>query len=108
LEDIKEVNTEEINKEIKETNIEIEQEKKASDKILIGAITVIILIIAVIIGMQYLQEEETPKTIDDLHSLNLKGKLKAEEGYVTDQVIVLYLRMIYGILKFREAIIYMT
>jgi len=84
LEDIKEVNTEEINKEIKETNIEIEQEKKASDKILIGAITVIILIIAVIIGMQYLQEEETPKTIDDLHSLNLKGKLKAEEGYVTD------------------------
>lgn len=70
LEEIKEVNPEEI-----------ESKKKTSDKALIISIISITIIIAIIIGLR-LFPEETPTTIDGLHSLNIQGKLKQEEGYV--------------------------
>lgn len=70
LEEIKEVNPEEI-----------ESKKKTSDKALIISIISITIIIAIIIGLR-LFPKETPTTIDGLHSLNIQGKLKQEEGYV--------------------------
>lgn len=70
LEDIKEVKSEDLD------------EKKISDKPLIIAIAAIVIIIAIIITSNLFRKEEVPKTIDDLHELNLKGKLKPDEGYV--------------------------
>ena len=87
MQDIKEIKPKEVNNEIEETDIgvdldsEIEPGKNNSDKILMIAIAIIILIIAALIGMQYLQEEQ-PKTIEDLHLLNLDGKLNKDQGYV--------------------------
>ena len=66
---------------IKEIKPEELKEKKISDWGLIIAVAAIILIIAIIIGFNFFKKE-TPKTIDELHSLNLNGKLKEEEGYV--------------------------
>jgi len=69
--------------EIKEIKPEELKEKKISDWILIGSIIAIVLIIAIIISFNFFQKKtETPKTIDDLHLLNLEGKLKPDEGYV--------------------------
>jgi hypothetical protein len=69
--------------EIKEIKPEELKEKKISDWGLVILVAVIALILAVIIGFN-LFKKETPKTIDELHSLNLEGKLKEEEGYVYD------------------------
>ncbi|MEA2037982.1 MAG: hypothetical protein U9O94_10835 [Nanoarchaeota archaeon] len=69
-------------KDIKDLKKEVtEDDKKTSDWILFGAIGIIILILAGIIGFKLIQEE-TPKTIDDLHALNLEGKLKPDQGYI--------------------------
>ncbi len=67
--------------EIKEVQPEDLDKKKTSDKALIIAVIAIVIILAVIISMKLIPKE-TPKTIDDLHELNLKGKLKPEDGYV--------------------------
>jgi len=69
LEKIKEVQPEELDK------------KKTSDRALIIAVVAIVIILAVIITYNLFQREEAPKTIDDLHELNIKGKLKPDEGY---------------------------
>lgn len=74
LDEIKEVKPEEVKEGI-------EKEKKISDWILIVSIVAIIIILASIMSFKLFQKE-TPKTIDDLHSLNLDGKLKPEQGYV--------------------------
>lgn len=67
--------------EIKEVNPEeIEKEKKISDWVLIISIAVIIIILVFIISFKLISKEQ-PKTIDDLHSLNLNGKLKPDQGY---------------------------
>lgn len=78
LEDIKEIKPEEIIGEI-------ESEKKKGDWILIISIGAIILIIAFIISFKLFEGDKEPKTIDDLHSLNLKGKLKPNQGYIYNQ-----------------------
>jgi hypothetical protein len=67
--------------EIKEIQPEDLENKKSSDKTFIIALGVIIILIAVIIGFKLLRTQ-TPKTIEDLHKLNLQGKLKPGEGYV--------------------------
>jgi len=75
-------------KEVKPKELEekIEKEKKISDKVLIISVAVIIIIIALILGLKFLPKEKTqPKTIDDLHLLNLEGKLKPEQGYIYNQ-----------------------
>lgn len=56
-------------------------EKKISEKILLVSIVFVILVFAVIFVARYFNQEEI-RTIDDLHRLNLQGKLKPEEGYV--------------------------
>jgi len=79
LENIKEIKSEEVNNEINESE---PKEKKVSDWILIVSIAIIVLIIAVIIGFKFFGQKNEVKTIDDLHSLNLQGKLKKDQGYV--------------------------
>lgn len=70
--------------EIKEVKPEdLKEEKKISDWVLIVSITAIVIIIALILGLKFLPGEKTqPKTIEDLHSLNLKGNLRPEQGYI--------------------------
>lgn len=70
--------------EIKEVKPEDLKEKKISDWALIISIITIVIILALIISLQSVQKE-TPKTIDDLHSLNLAGKLKPDQGYVYNE-----------------------
>jgi len=67
-------------KKVKEE--EVKEVKLKSDKTLIVGVIIIILIFAAIIGSRYFNEPELPKTIDELHDLNLKGKLKEEQGYL--------------------------
>jgi len=68
-----------------EAKEEVKEVKLKSDKILIiGAIT-LILIFAVILGSGYFNQE-LPETIDELHELNLKGKLKPEQGYLYNDI----------------------
>ncbi|MBI1935236.1 hypothetical protein HYS31_02245 [Candidatus Woesearchaeota archaeon] len=54
---------------------------KSSEKALIIGITALILLLAAVFAFAILQKPE-PKTLEDLHVLNLKGKLKPEQGYV--------------------------
>jgi hypothetical protein len=56
--------------------------KKISDKIFIYIALGIILVVAAIIGLKFIFKEEAPKTIDDLHKLNLEGKLPEDQGYI--------------------------
>jgi len=79
--EIEEIPEEEV-KEIKE---EIKDVKLKSDKVLIVGVVVIVLLFGVIGGFRYFTQEQ-PETIDDLHALNLKGKLKDEQGYIYNDV----------------------
>ncbi len=60
------------------------KEEKVSDRILIISIGIIIFIIlsCVICFTIFKNKEESPKTVDELHLLNLKGKLKSDVGYI--------------------------
>ncbi len=69
--------------EIKEIKPEELKEKKISDWGLVILVAIIVLTLAVIISFNFFKKE-TPRTIDELHSLNLNGKLKEEEGYLYD------------------------
>ena len=46
----------------------------------------VVMVFAVIFGMRFVNQEELPETIDELHQLNLKGKLKPEQGYLYNGV----------------------
>jgi hypothetical protein len=54
---------------------------KSSDKILIIGIVFLILLFFAIFFISRLTKEQ-PKTIEDLHKLNIQGKLKPEQGYL--------------------------
>ncbi len=60
---------------------EIKETKLKSDKMLIIGAILIVLVFISIFGFRYFTKER-PETIDDLHELNLKGKLKPEQGYL--------------------------
>jgi|TARA_Y100000310_G_scaffold207348_1_gene207853 hypothetical protein len=68
-------------KEEKDEKEEIKEDKLKSDKTLIVITIILVLIFAAILGSRYLNQE-LPETIDELHELNLKGKLKPEQGYL--------------------------
>ena len=73
---------EEFDRKVEETNKpEAAEEPKSSDKPLIFGIAVIIILLIAIISYSIFHKEQ-PKTLEDLHVLNLKGKLKPEQGYV--------------------------
>ena len=71
----------------------IKEPKLKSDKILIIGAVILMLLFAVVFGLRFFSQEQ-PETIDDLHALNLKGKLKPDQGY-------LYKR-IYSFVKFED------
>ena len=75
IEDIPEPKEEKQEEEVKEVKLK-------TDKVLIVSAFVVVLVFAVIFGMRFVNQEEIPETIDDLHQLNLKGKLKPEQGYL--------------------------
>lgn len=85
-----EVMPEEKTREIKENAKGV---KLKSDRILIVAVFVVVLIFAVILGSKN-STPDSPETIDELHELNLKGKLNPEQGY-------LY-RDVYSFVKFEN------
>ena len=73
----------EFEKKIEENN-KIESQKetsKTSDKMLLIVIAAIFLMLAAIFAYSYFLKQE-PKTLEDLHLLNLQGKLKPSQGYV--------------------------
>ena len=74
----------EDNRKEKEKHKETEQDikKKISDKTLIIAISMIILLLLIIFSLKIFMEPEEPETIEDLHLLNLQGKLEPEQGYI--------------------------
>jgi len=74
IEDIPEEKIEENKEEVKDVKLK-------SDKILIIGAIIIVLLFGAIFGLRYFNQEQ-PKTIDDLHELNLNGKLDDEKGYV--------------------------
>ncbi|MBI2657153.1 hypothetical protein HYX08_00490 [Candidatus Woesearchaeota archaeon] len=73
----------EFDRKVEETNREEpeEQPKKSSEKALIMAIVIVVLLFAAVFAFSIFYKQE-PKTLEDLHVLNLQGKLKPEQGYV--------------------------
>ena len=71
---------EEINK-----NDPQEQQPKSSEKSLIIALAVIALLFVAVFAYSILNKPQ-PKTLEELHVLNLKGKLKPSQGYVYKEV----------------------
>jgi len=71
----------ELDKKIEEDKAEIEEPKKSSEKVLIISIVIILILLVSIFVYSRFNKPE-PLTLEDLHVLNLKGKLKPEQGYV--------------------------
>ncbi len=63
-----------------ETMADAEEPKKSSEKTLLISIAVIVLLFIAIFAYTAISKQE-PKTLEELHVLNLKGKLKPEQGY---------------------------
>ena len=58
-----------------------EEQKLSSEKTLIIGVSVIIIILISILAYSYFNRPQ-PKTLEDLHILNLQGKLKPSQGYI--------------------------
>ena len=73
----------EFDKQVEELNKPdlSEEPKKSSEKNLVISIAVIILLLVSIFAFSYFYKPQ-PQTLEDLHILNLKGKLKPSQGYV--------------------------
>lgn len=72
----------EFDKKVEELNAsESTETKKSSEVALIASIIVVLLLFAAILAYSVLNKPK-PQTIEDLHVLNLKGKLNPEQGYV--------------------------
>ncbi len=67
--------------ELNKSNEELEDTKKYSHKALIGTIIAILLLLAAIVAFSFFYKPK-PLTLEDLHVLNLQGKLKPSQGYV--------------------------
>jgi len=78
-----ELDVKEFDGKIEETNKPDAQQEpsKSSEKTLIIIIAIIVLLFFSILAYSALNKPQ-PKTLEDLHLLNLKGKLKPEQGYV--------------------------
>ena len=80
---------EKLEAELKEFDMKVEEANKpeaaeepaSSDKPLILGIAGIVLVVIAIISYSVFNKEQ-PSTLEDLHVLNLQGKLKPEQGYV--------------------------
>lgn len=65
-----------------EEHIDIEEKKPISDKALVWGIIGLIVLFGMVFGITYFTKQEQAKTIEELHKLNLEGKLKPEQGYI--------------------------
>ena len=81
-------NKKEVEKEIEEEKEEpakkveeVTETKKKSDKVLIFMILILVLILIIFFSLRVFTKQQ-PQTIEDLHQLNLNGKLKPEQGYL--------------------------
>ena len=68
-----------------ESKEEVKEVKLKSDRTLIIGAIIIILLFGIIFGLMRLGQER-PETIDEMHELNFKGKLKKDQGYLYDGV----------------------
>jgi len=76
----------EFDKKIEDSEKQGEEEiRKSSEKALIIGIIIIIVLFAAVIGYAALSRQE-PKSIEELHVMNLKGQLKPSQGYVYKNV----------------------
>ncbi|MBI4143589.1 hypothetical protein HY487_01750, partial [Candidatus Woesearchaeota archaeon] len=71
----------EFDMKVEEINKEEPEAPKSSEKSLIIAVSFIVLLLAAIFAFSIFYKQQ-PKTLEDLHVLNLQGKLKPEQGYV--------------------------
>ena len=78
---------EEFDKKLEAANRDIPEEepKKSSEKMLYIGIAAVVLLFAAVFAASMLIKEE-PKTLEELHILNIQGKLKPEQGYVYKDV----------------------
>jgi hypothetical protein len=58
------------------------ESKKSSDKNLFGTIVVFVVILIIIFSLRAVMKPEEPKTIDELHLLNIQGELRPSQGYM--------------------------
>jgi hypothetical protein len=68
-------------KAVEEQENSDENTTKGSDRMLIAGIAVVVVLFFGVFFIAKLAKEP-PKTIEDLHRLNIEGKLKPEEGYL--------------------------
>ena len=59
-----------------------EPQKKSSEKALVISVAAIVLLLAALFAFNYIQKPQQALTLEDLHVLNLKGKLNPNQGYV--------------------------
>jgi len=59
-----------------------EEPKKSSEKVLIISIAIIIILLASTLYYTIRISKAQPKTLEELHVLNLQGKLKPSQGYI--------------------------
>lgn len=73
----------ELDRKLEETSrADLQEEpKKSSEKTLIISIAVIALLLIAILAFSFFTRQQ-PKTLEDLHVLNLRGKLNPSQGYV--------------------------
>ena len=62
-----------------------EEPKKSSEKMLYIGIAIVLMLFAAVIAVSMMVKQE-PKTLEELHVLNLKGKLNPKQGYVYKDV----------------------
>jgi len=58
-----------------------EAPKKSSEKMLLIAVVVIVLLLVAIVSFSFISRQQ-PKTLEEMHAANLKGKLNKNFGYV--------------------------
>ena len=75
--------------------------KCSTDKMLIWGIVFLVVLFAAVMGYIYWKNSQRPLTIEELHVLNLKGKLNKEQGFVYNKAysFILYQDQWYTVLS---------
>jgi len=78
---VEEINKAEVSEEPAKSSERTETRSQSTEKILIISIASIVLLLIFILAFGIFNKQQ-PQTLEDLHVLNLKGKLKESQGYV--------------------------
>ena len=76
---------EEWDKKAQDKQEDVSEQPKTADKSLIIGLAVILVLFIGVIAYAIINKPQ-PKTVEELHVLNLKGKLKPEQGYIYKKV----------------------